>query len=236
MQDVAKTLGFKSGEITTLEDGDATLAAITREIRKLRSVGRDDQVLIYFSGHGDHIRDTSGDEEDGEDEILVPHDVRIEDGKVVNALLDDDFGKLLAQIPSQNLMLLNRRLPTAARRPSPSPTLDQTGKSKYAGLSGISKAVSVRGGMAARNLVVAERPGPGHVLLSAALDNELAQATREGSAFTLRRVPHGQGRRCRQEPFGEAIGKRRSSVHQGQAWTSSAGGYTHRNSPAQTIG
>ena len=185
MQDVAKTLGFKSNEITTLQDGEATLAAITREIGKLDSAGPDDHVLVYFSGHGDHIPDTNDDEEDGQDEILVPHDVRIVDGTVENALVDDDFGMLLAQIRSRHLLLLIDACHSGTATKSFA-NLGQTGKSKYAGLSGaMSNAAPVRGGAAARNLVVEERQQPGHVLLSAALDSELAQATSEGSAFTL---------------------------------------------------
>lgn len=185
MQDVAKALGFKSSEITTLQDGEATLAAITREIRKLRSVGRDDHVLVYFSGHGFHVPDTNGDEEDGQDEILVPHDVRVVDGKVENGLVDDDFGRLLAEIPSRRLLLLIDACHSGTATKSFA-NLGQTGKSKYAGLLGaMSKAAPLGGEMADKNLEVAERRRPEHVLLSAALDNELAQATDEGSAFTL---------------------------------------------------
>ena len=106
MQDVAKHLGFRASQITTLRDEEATLAAITREIANLGSAGRDDQVLVYFSGHGDHVPDMNGDEEDGWDEVLIPHDTRIAGSKVENVLLDDDLGEMLADIRSRRLLLL----------------------------------------------------------------------------------------------------------------------------------
>ena len=185
MQDVARNLGFKSSQITTLQNEQATYAAITREIGKLSSVGRDDQVLVYFSGHGAHTPDTNGDEEDGQDEILIPHDVRTDGGKWQNALLDDDFAKLLANIQSRRLLLLIDACHSGTATKSLS-NLGQRGVAKYARLPGSTgKVAAVPGSMSARNLAVVERQPHGHVLLSAALDNEYAQATKEGSVFTL---------------------------------------------------
>ena len=185
IQDVAKNLGFKSSEITTLQNHEATLAAIQRELRVLSSVAPDDRVLVYFSGHGSHIPDTNGDEEDGQDEVLLPHDVRVSGGKAENVLVDDDFARLLAAIPSRHLFLLIDACHSGTATKSFS-NLGQRGTPKYVRLADdTSKAAPFWSGVSARNLAVIERQHQAHVLLSAAMDSELAQATPEGSAFTL---------------------------------------------------
>ena len=185
MQDVAKNLGFRSSEITTLQDENATLAAITREVRNLSSAGREDRVLIYFSGHGTHIADKNGDEADDRDEVLTPHDVRLANGTVENGLVDDDFAKLLAKIPSRRLLLLIDACHSGTATKSFS-NLGLRGTPKYfAPPSAMTKSAPLGGGASARNFEVTERQSHAHVMLSAALDSELAQATPQGSAFTL---------------------------------------------------
>ena len=181
MQDAARNLGFKANEITTLQDDQATLAAITRELRELRKVGGGDRVLIYFSGHGSHIPDANGDEEDGQDEVLITHDVRIAGDRIENALVDDVFAQLLAAIPSRHLLLLIDACHSGTATKSFS-NLGQRGTPKYFRPS---SAISKVAMLSPRNLVVTERQSQGHVLLSAAMDNELAQATSQGSVFTL---------------------------------------------------
>jgi hypothetical protein len=48
-------------------------SAITRWLPSVSRPG--DTVIIYFSGHGGQLADDNGDEADGVEEILVPHDV-----------------------------------------------------------------------------------------------------------------------------------------------------------------
>ena len=43
------------------------------------------EVWIHYSGHGSHIKDMDGDEEDGFDEVLVPLDYD------KNGVISDDF-------------------------------------------------------------------------------------------------------------------------------------------------
>lgn len=40
-------------------------------------------VLGYFSGHGHHVPDINGDEEDGFDEAIVPADFNKEDSSMI---------------------------------------------------------------------------------------------------------------------------------------------------------
>ena len=45
-----------------------------RRITEYSNAG--DVVFVHYSGHGGRVRDTSGDEEDGYDETLIPVDFR----------------------------------------------------------------------------------------------------------------------------------------------------------------
>jgi metacaspase-1 len=51
-----------------------------------------DVVFVHYSGHGGRVRDTSGDEEDGYDETLIPVDF-----KQAGQILDDDLLRILVK-------------------------------------------------------------------------------------------------------------------------------------------
>ncbi|MFQ5858615.1 MAG: caspase family protein [Anaerolineae bacterium] len=67
--------GFPEDNITLLRDEEATrddiLAAMDALVDR---IGADDIVVIQYSGHGSQMRDREGDEPDGFDETIVPHD------------------------------------------------------------------------------------------------------------------------------------------------------------------
>ncbi len=72
--------GFASEDITVLVDAQATQAAMKSAISDLVSSGEPgDVLLLHYSGHGSHVRDRSGDEPDGRDEVLCPHDMSWDD-------------------------------------------------------------------------------------------------------------------------------------------------------------
>lgn len=52
-----------------------------------------DEIWISYSGHGSYIRDKSGDEDDGKDEVLVPLDYN-RNGYVVDDLIHDIISRL----------------------------------------------------------------------------------------------------------------------------------------------
>lgn len=90
--DWAAELGARGFEVARLTDGQATLAAMTAGIEAL--IGKavaGDTVVITYSGHGTWVPDSSGDEPDGRDEGLCPHDI----GRV-GPLLDDEIRRLFA--------------------------------------------------------------------------------------------------------------------------------------------
>jgi hypothetical protein len=87
---------FSNDAITILEDENATVGAIKAAFDQLTTtVKAGDVVMIHFSGHGQQVRDLSGDEHDGFDEAMVCYDapVKCYDGYTgQDHLLDDDLG------------------------------------------------------------------------------------------------------------------------------------------------
>lgn len=67
--------GFPEANITTLFDAEATRQAILAAMDALvAQTGRDDIVVITYSGHGSQMIDRENDEADGWDETIVPYD------------------------------------------------------------------------------------------------------------------------------------------------------------------
>ncbi len=80
-----KYYGFKSADLTTLLDDQATTKAMRSEIQKLVTTAKaGDVLLLHYSGHGSNVPDKNGDEADHRDEILCPTDLNWND-----PLLDD---------------------------------------------------------------------------------------------------------------------------------------------------
>ena len=77
MRDALTTrFSFRDDEITVLLDKQATRAGILAAMEALvRSTGKDDEVVFFYSGHGSQQTDgEEADEADGMDETLVPYD------------------------------------------------------------------------------------------------------------------------------------------------------------------
>ena len=106
-------LGFEAGQIRVLTDGEATREAILREARDWLVAGTrpDARALLYFAGHGYHQADQDGDEADGRDEALVPHDARLVSGageppRFANLILDDEVGALFDDLADRQGYLI----------------------------------------------------------------------------------------------------------------------------------
>ncbi|MGH9362617.1 MAG: caspase family protein [Thermoanaerobaculia bacterium] len=67
--------GFPEERVTLLLDQAATRQGILEGLAALRLRARpDDAVVFFYSGHGSQVPDREGDEPDGLDESIVPHD------------------------------------------------------------------------------------------------------------------------------------------------------------------
>lgn len=95
-QDWSDQLAARGAITFRLFDSGATYEGITSEIeRVLGGATAGDTVVITYSGHGTWMPDTNGDEVDGRDEALVPHDI-MNSGPI----LDDDLFVLLSGRPT----------------------------------------------------------------------------------------------------------------------------------------
>ena len=90
--DTLTRLGFTA---SLLVDEQATRAAIDRELNALIGSSRTGDVIVFqYAGHGTHVPDLNGDEEDGQDEALCPVDF------AAGALyIDDDIAQAFARLP-----------------------------------------------------------------------------------------------------------------------------------------
>ena len=80
---------FEPADVTVLLDEEATRARLVEAMDSLRDrLRKDDQVILFFSGHGSQMTDRECDEGDGLDETLVPFDSGR--GEAENRDLSDD--------------------------------------------------------------------------------------------------------------------------------------------------
>lgn len=96
--------GFRADEVKMLLGPQATAAAIIKAFRQwlIAETQPGDKVFFHYSGHGSRVPDEDGDEADGYDEVLAPYDVALRDEQHFdNIILDDEIGRLLAQLPGR---------------------------------------------------------------------------------------------------------------------------------------
>jgi uncharacterized caspase-like protein len=86
-----------TGNIKILINEQATRKAIINAIKThlINNSKANDIVILHFSGHGSQMEDSSGDENDGLEETLVPHDSRTAGVYDIN---DDEINGLLNQL------------------------------------------------------------------------------------------------------------------------------------------
>jgi len=92
-----------------LTNEHATLSRIRSAFEQLVRESRPgDEVFIYWSGHGGKCADTDGDEEDGQDEFLVPYDAGGEtvQARLASVLLDDTFGRWMQDLDGRKVVVI----------------------------------------------------------------------------------------------------------------------------------
>lgn len=103
VQETLLSNGFTQDNIVSLANAHATRSAIINAIETLILSSRNgDVVYIHFSGHGQQITDTDGDEPTGFDEAWIPYDAckeyRKGDYEGQNHLVDDELNALLHRL------------------------------------------------------------------------------------------------------------------------------------------
>jgi hypothetical protein len=102
--DWAAELGGRGFSVTRILDAQATRGEMIDAIRDLIGGARaGDTLVITYSGHGTWVPDSSGDEPDGRDEGLCPHDIGTR-----GPLLDDEIRVLFgARASGVRILLLS---------------------------------------------------------------------------------------------------------------------------------
>ncbi len=119
---------FPNPNITILKEEQATHENIIRHLEKLSKVGRDDQVILYFTGHGSLTKDLNHDETWGYDATWVTFGARTrgEGSEDLNDydLLDDEINHYLSLIPSKNILVISDSCHSGTiTRPSEAPAI-----------------------------------------------------------------------------------------------------------------
>lgn len=94
------------GDVVLLQNEDATAANIEAAIfgKLVEETRPGDTVVIFFSGHGGRCADTNGDEADGYDEYLVPHDGVL--GSPETMILDDTFARWMQALDGRKIAII----------------------------------------------------------------------------------------------------------------------------------
>ena len=74
-QVLERSFNFPEDHVVSLKDEQATREGILTAMKELVArIGKDDIVVVHYSGHGSQMTDLEGDEPDGLDETIVPYD------------------------------------------------------------------------------------------------------------------------------------------------------------------
>lgn len=112
---LSEHLGFRHEQIRLLTDEQATREGILNGVRDwlVAGTGPGSRALFYFAGHGFYQEDENGDEQDGYDEALAPHDIRLVSTnrdlvrqRFANLILDDDIGELIDGMQGRQVILI----------------------------------------------------------------------------------------------------------------------------------
>lgn len=95
---------FPAANIQILTDKAATRQDILDAFDSLvEQTAIDDFVYVHYSGHGSQVEDLNGDEDDGSDETILPHDGRTKD---VPDITDDEIGDFLRRLRTKNAIIV----------------------------------------------------------------------------------------------------------------------------------
>ncbi|MEW6754906.1 MAG: caspase family protein [Candidatus Latescibacterota bacterium] len=98
--------GFAPDRVRTLLDGEATRAGILAAVEEwlVQRPAPEDLVYFHFSGHGAQVDDADGDEEDGQDEVLCPADLRL--GEASTVITDDELRRVLGRVRARHVTVV----------------------------------------------------------------------------------------------------------------------------------
>ncbi len=190
MERFARKLGFVDKNIKKLTGTEVTLENVERQFKDYLTsdVGPDDNVFIYYSGHGLQVPDLNGDEDDRRDEAISMHDLAPAPSGWNGVLIDDRFAELLRGLNSENVVVIVDACHSGTV--TRSYTFSSTANTRAYGDDEFAvKALAYRGENS-RSLspsagTVTDELPVGVISLSAAQDHQQSLASKKGSLFTL---------------------------------------------------
>jgi len=100
----------KLDKVIVLTNEEACLENIHKAICQdlVQNTRPGDLAVIFWSGHGGRCADDNGDEKDGYDEYLVPHDGSLDDLDAIRRtmLVDDTFGRWVQDLDGRTLLVI----------------------------------------------------------------------------------------------------------------------------------
>ncbi|GAP63411.1 hypothetical protein ARMA_1834 [Ardenticatena maritima] len=98
---LVRRFGVSPEQITLLTNEQATRQNILDAFEQLVARTQPgDRVYVHYSGHGSQMRDVHGDEPDGRDETIVPHDSRDPQGRVFD-ITDDELFAFVSRLQAK---------------------------------------------------------------------------------------------------------------------------------------
>ncbi len=92
--------GWREEEITIYRDSEATKDAILSTLNSMvQRAQENDYIFVYYSGHGTYVSDSSGDEDDGTDEAIIPVDYN--SGDISTLIFDDELGESFSECKTE---------------------------------------------------------------------------------------------------------------------------------------
>ncbi len=92
--------GYEEDNITIITDDTKRKPTKKNIIRQLKNIikssSEGDEIWIHYSGHGTYVKDTNDDEDDGNDEGIVPLDYKLN-----GLILDDDLKVMLSELDTK---------------------------------------------------------------------------------------------------------------------------------------
>lgn len=190
MERFARKLGFVDENIKKLTGTAVTLENVEHQFKDYltRDVGPDDNVFIYYSGHGLQVPDLNGDEDDRRDEAISMYDLAPAPSGWNGVLIDDRFAELLRGLNSENVVVIVDACHSGTV--TRSYTYSSTANTRAYGDDEFAvKALAYRGensrSLSPSTGTVTDELPFGVISLSAAQDHQQSLASKKGSLFTL---------------------------------------------------
>lgn len=142
------TLGYEPANVKVITDKQATKKRILGEIRSwLGGTKPGDRAFLFYVGHGSFQKDLNGDEDDGLDETIVPHDTKIviegTKGKLKGMITDDELNEALATLKKRHVTAVFDSCHSGTVTRSVTPTFNVITNSRTPKLESLTRAITV---------------------------------------------------------------------------------------------